>query len=916
MSHKDRFQAKDKMINKMTRDGLVEVNAATGEASRISKHESDFSLKKGNASRQEALTKEPGKPGTAHRHSSAPQKGTEQLRPAEPASSSTHLADTGKQPEIVQTKAAFPSVHGVSDQRMSDKPEEITFQPKNKPTNSFTIHRTMRSDSSRSKQNVPTDKVVPQKETAYYQQFAPNAVRSETTRFPDGQPPAQTDSTGVRNDTPISKVLPQEVLFSRQKVPIAKSSGTLPKPYRLRFSPEERAVLNKKLIRAQQKAVKTDEKLEQARGKLPERKKLKAERVFGEKKNKQGHKIRFESETKSQKSHLKGALPLRPIKAGANLSMGYAHNKLFQIEQENTATEAAHKGELLAEGGLRTAYRFYKTAPYRRVAKLERLSVKNNARLAYQKLLHENPQLRSNLLSRFIQKQKIKRQYAKAARESRKATQLMRQAGATGGKLFKLATGFVRSHPMVIGIATLLLLVVFSFSALFTSCTNMAMGGFSSVLVSSYTAEDEDIDDAELIYTEWENSLQMQIQKAETNYPGYDEYRYKVDDISHNPFELLAYLSAKYQDFTFSAVKAELQQIFNKQYQLSFVAETEIRYRTESHTDPETGESYDVQVPYEWHILNINLTSKSFTEVVAPGLSADEQEMYSLYMQTKGNRQYIASPFDFDWIPYITTYYGWRIHPVTGNKDYNKGIDISVPVGTDILAGQNGKIVQAAYDTGSYGYYIAIEGKDGLVCKYAYCDRLLASVGQEVKKGDVIAKSGSTGSSTGPQLHLEVMKNGRYLNPLFFVESPGTGSSAEPNIPDYSGEPMGDGSFAALLAEARNHLGKPYVFGASGPDTFDCSGFVCYVLNHSGAASVGRITAQGLYNLCTPVASRNVKPGDLIFFTGTYSTTSACSHVGIYIGNGYMIHAGNPVQYASINTSYWQEHFYAFGRLP
>ncbi len=871
----------------MTRDGLVEVNAVTGEETHISKREQDFSLQKGTAPRQEALAHEPPKPGNARHRPPSLLKNEEQTKPAELVSDPKQPTDKGKQPEFSQPKAAPQKPVGTSSSH-----ERLQFN---------------------TEQTTPTDKALPQTGTAYYQRFT-----KDVTRSPDGQPSPQTDSSGVKADNPLLPLTPQEVLFSRKTAPAGKVSGSAPKSDRLRFSLDEQATYGKKFTRAQRKAEKTDEKLEKAHSRLPERKKLKAEGIFDEKQKKQGQKIRFELEAKSRQSHLKGALLLRPVKAGANLSMGYTHNKLFQIEQENVGTEAAHKGELLAEGGLRSAYRLHKTAPYRRVAKLERLSARNNVRLAYQKLLHENPQLRSNLLSRFIQKQKIKRQYAKAARESKQVAGLMKQAGAAGGKLFKLAAGFVRSHPMVIGVAALLLLAVFSFSAILTSCANMAMGGLSSTLLSSYTAEDKDIDDAELIYTEWETGLQMQIQNAETNHPGYDEYRYKADDISHNPFELLAYLSAKYQDFTFAAVKTELQRIFNEQYRLTFVAETEIRYRNESRTDPETGESYDVEVPYEWHILNVNLTSKSFTEVVTLGLSADEREMYSLYMQTKGNRQYIASPFNFDWIPYVTEYYGWRIHPVTGEKDYHKGIDIGVPAGTDILAGQDGKIIQAAYDADGYGYYIVIEGKGGLVSKYAHCDQLLASVGQQVKKGDVIAKSGNTGRSTGPHLHLEVLKNGSYLNPLFFAESPdsGTGSYDEVDIPDYSGEPMGNGSFAALLEEAKNHLGKPYMFGASGPDTFDCSGFVSYVLNHSGTANVGRTTAQGLYNLCTPVSSENAKPGDLIFFTGTYSTPNACSHVGIYIGNGRMIHAGNPVQYASINTSYWQEHFYAFARLP
>lgn len=297
-----------------------------------------------------------------------------------------------------------------------------------------------------------------------------------------------------------------------------------------------------------------------------------------------------------------------------------------------------------------------------------------------------------------------------------------------------------------------------------------------------------------------------------------------------------------------------------------------------------------------------------------------------ILMMTKGNRQYVSNVFgDTNWLPYVTSYYGYRVHPISGEKNYHKAVDIGMPQGTEILAGHDGVVTQAG-EAGSYGLIVVLEGamEDGktLTTKYAHCSELLVSAGQEVKQGDVIAKVGSTGDSTGPHLHLEVLVDGQYLNPLYFTDTgdhTGTslipGSAGGPEIPAYPGAPMGDGDYAALITEAQKHLGKPYVFGASGPNSFDCSGFVSYVLNQSGVASVGRSTAQGLFNMSTPVSRENAQPGDLIFFTGTYSAGTPVTHVGIYIGNGQMIHAGDPVQYANINTSYWTEHFYAFGRI-
>jgi len=387
----------------------------------------------------------------------------------------------------------------------------------------------------------------------------------------------------------------------------------------------------------------------------------------------------------------------------------------------------------------------------------------------------------------------------------------------------------------------------------------------------------------------------------------------------------MGFLTAVYQEFQYSDVQTVLQSIFAEQYTLDFVEETEIRYRTETRVDPDTGQTYEVQVPYEWHILNINLTAQSFSDIIAGRMDAEQVELYNILMATKGNRQYVSNPFgETNWLPYVTSYYGYRVHPISGGKNFHKGVDIGMAQGTEIVAGQDGTVSQAG-EAGDYGLVVVLEGvmQDGrtLTTKYAHCSQLLVSAGQEVKKGDVIAKVGSTGNSTGPHLHLEVLVDGQHLNPLYFADtgdhtfgSLAPGTPGGPEIPEYPGEPMGDGSYAALMEEAQKHLGKPYVFGAKGPDSFDCSGFVCYSLRESGVKNIAT-NAQGLYNACTPVSRANAQPGNLIFFQGTYSTPNTVTHVGIYIGNGMMIHAGKPVQYASIDTAYWTEHFYAFGRL-
>ena len=262
--------------------------------------------------------------------------------------------------------------------------------------------------------------------------------------------------------------------------------------------------------------------------------------------------------------------------------------------------------------------------------------------------------------------------------------------------------------------------------------------------------------------------------------------------------------------------------------------------------------------------------------------------------------------------------------PRTGVKNLHRGVDIAVAHGTPIRAIQDGRVVSAG-DAGGYGLCVVIEDENGYQSRYAHCSSISVTVGQEVTRGDVIAAVGSTGQSTGPHLHLEVMHNGEYLNPYYFVDTgdDGTGSviPGTPGgvvIPDYPGEPPTDETFAAMLAETEKYLGYPYVWGGSSPSTsFDCSGFVFWVINHSGW-NVGRLGAQGLYDICTPVSAANAKPGDLIFFWHTYSAPNpnGVTHVGIYVGNGQMIHCGNPISYANINSNYWTEHFYSFGRLP
>jgi murein DD-endopeptidase MepM/ murein hydrolase activator NlpD len=278
----------------------------------------------------------------------------------------------------------------------------------------------------------------------------------------------------------------------------------------------------------------------------------------------------------------------------------------------------------------------------------------------------------------------------------------------------------------------------------------------------SYLADDECIDDAALYYSELEVDMRRSIIHVQDEHPDYDEYRFSVGAIGHDPIALIAYLTAVYHDFTFADILHILDEIFAEQYNLQFIPEVEIRTRTEG----------DAEVEYEWHILNIVLVSKPFSAVLDARMNSEQREHFDLLVESRGLRFYIGSPFDFDWLPYVGSRFGWRIHPITGSRNLHLGIDIGQPTGVEIIAAHAGTVTFAG-DMGNYGLVIFLAGDDGIETRYAHCNSLLVSTGDIVSEGQVIATVGSTGRSTGPHLHFEFIRNGRHLNPLLFTANGG-----------------------------------------------------------------------------------------------------------------------------------------------
>ena len=437
-----------------------------------------------------------------------------------------------------------------------------------------------------------------------------------------------------------------------RKAQAEATAGT--KSSRLQFTDEERAAPElEKYIKKSDKAA---DRLDKAKAAIPKEKKLTKERTFDEATGKGKTRLHFEEKDKPPGFKDKHSPLSRPAQEAGIL----VHNKIHSVEKDNSGVEGAHKSEELAEKGakygtrkIREGYRSHKLKPYRAAAKAEKAAEKANVNYLYQKTLHENPQLTSNPLSRFMQKQQIKRQYAKAAKTggaatAKKAAENTRKAAKKTAEETKKAVAFVGRHPAGVGIAVAALLLFIMVSAGLSSCGAMFSGMMNGVLGTSYTSEDSDLVATENNYAAKETELQQRIDNIERDNPGYDEYRYDLDNIGHNPHELASYLTALLQSYTPQSAQAELNRVFDKQYTLTLTEEIEVRYRTETRTDTWTDEdgnshsdTYTVEVPYNYYILNVKLTNRPINSFVSELLTAEQLEMYRVYLETSGNKPLI-----------------------------------------------------------------------------------------------------------------------------------------------------------------------------------------------------------------------------------------------------------------------------------
>ena len=564
---------------------------------------------------------------------------------------------------------------------------------------------------------------------------------------------------------------------------------------RLQFSDAD--LVEPKLEKPIKRVKKAEAKADKAQAKIPKKTVVKKERGFDPATGKVKTQLRFEEvDKKKPPSKLTHAVQDAP----ANLILSQVHREVRQSEDDNVGVEAAHKVEQAVESGgrlVQSAHRAHQLKPYRAAIRAEKKLERANLDALQKKAEIDSPT--SNPVSKWQQKQAIKKQYAaakhnQAAQTTAKAAENTAKAAKKAAEKAEKAGKYVWEHRRGFAIAAaILLMLAFLLNGL-SSCSVIMDGVGSGIAASTYPSQDADMLGAEAQYCAMEAELQRYLDTYESTHD-YDEYHFDLDTIEHDPYVLISMITALHQgEWTLDEVQGTLQMLFDRQYILTEDVVVETRYRTETDTwtDADGNTHTDTyQVPYDYYICTVTLENFNLSHVPVYIMSEEQLGMYATYMATLGNRP-------------------------------------------DLFPGS--------------GYI------------------------------------------------------GKYVE----------GSYTDYDIPP---EALDDEVFAAIIKEAEKYLGYPYVWGGSSPSTsFDCSGFVSWVINHSGW-DVGRLGAQGLCNICTPVSSANVKPGDLVFFTGTYDTPGV-SHVGIYVGNNMMIHCGDPISYANLNSNYWQSHFYRYGRLP
>lgn len=530
---------------------------------------------------------------------------------------------------------------------------------------------------------------------------------------------------------------------------------------------------SKKWERQKKKAERAEARLERSKEKLPKQKEYHWERIFDEKSGTGKYVVKKVEKEKDLRNPF---LLEKTVRRLQGESRDWIHRKVGEVEKENTGVEAAHKSEQVVERTFGFVIETPLSKQQKRKKRIEQLEKKKKATeslFLYQDYLEKHPELQKKVLQKQIQKKRIQREYAKNYRK-RQATKRKKE-GWKKVDLFpeiirtKIEKGKNRVAFLWMGGSILLFLLLFLTGISF--CGALFGEMVSVVLTGSYFSEPKEIDQLELHFTWMEMELQDRIDRIEEEYPDYQEYKYSLEEIEHNPFALISYFSAKDSEFIANDKEQELEELFQESYTLTLTPTIEIRTKIETETrfDPVTGMEWEevVEVEYEVRILEVELNVVSLEELAEERLDLEQRELFETYLETKGGLQQFASPLATDWYYQISSFYGYRKHPITGQKQIHRGLDLAVPEGSPIYATHTGVVTTAAYHS-SYGNYIVIMDENGFLTKYAHLGRFYVAEGEEVEQGSVIGEAGSTGNSTGSHLHLEVIKDGVYYNPIFY----------------------------------------------------------------------------------------------------------------------------------------------------
>ena len=858
------YKARDKTVNKMSRDGLVEENLQKKESVRVSQRELDALALPGQAADSVSFQREKSDSvGRVQRDdiSSNAENTTKKKQRQRQSVNKRRLYEA-------QTKDALPEPTG----------NQLLSEPPKQPTE----HHTYSLKEPDSGGDMETE--VPEAGAA--RGLSEHSSRMGSIR---GHPSSRGNYAEALAETSHSRKKKLVQAHFRKENEKQVDGGSRAGDY------------DQKNTRYQETSGDAEKTLDSAREGI--RKKQRREQINKEQK-KQSSRLSFGDDESGMVHGAGMGIGKKAASAASHSLSAYAHGKMHEAEQENSAAEGAHRTEIMAEHSLRYAMRSSHRMVQRKLFRWRESPTEEGvkSRLQFEvsqetaesagKQLAEIGQTEKNIMKRFWQKQRIKKSYEAAKRGEKTTAEAAKATQTVFGKIKSTAASVLKKNKGIWGAAAVLGLLFLMLSAGLSSCSAMIEGASSSIIGSTYPSTDEDIHETENAYAALEEALNRQINNMESTHPGYDEYWYQVDEISHNPYHLISYFTAKYGEFTYSQVADEVEEIFREQYSL-YVNEVNDTV-TETKT-VRVGES-----------LGQVVTSGYCNCSICCGAWAGGPTASGAYPTANHTIAVdAANPFVPMGTKVVMNGVEYVVEDTGAFARY--GVQFDVYYDSHSAASAHGHQTWEAFiadDNGSQEVEVATtEVINRLKVKLTNhnLDTVLRSRMDENEEKRYDLYNGTYGNR----------------NYLFDVGSLPGGAGADGYGYEIPSEALSDEKFAKMIHEAEKYLGRPYVWGGASPSSgFDCSGFVSWVINNCGNGwNVGRQTAEGLRGCCAYVSPAQAKPGDLIFFQNTYPTSGA-SHVGIYVGNNMMIHCGDPIQYTNISSPYWQQHLLGFGRLP